>query len=432
MHLFSILAVLGLFVLAVCPNSFAQQVEISSSLNPVGSGARAIGMGGAFIGISDDATAASWNPAGLVHLEKPEFSMAYDYFSREQSYSASSHPELNDSHGTDASGINYASAVYPFTLFNKNMVVSLNYQRLFDMNKNADFKFNFDLGGGDSLNNSIKFTQKGYLSTITPAFAIQIIPELYVGIAVNIWDDFLGTSSWEKTYTSSGTGSLGGMAFSSSIVARDKFVLSGVNTTVGFLANLDKFSIGGVLKSPFTASVKHTGTFREESDFTPSPATDVINENIQLKMPLSWGLGLAYRYNDHWTVDLDIYQTLWSEYVLCDAAGKEFNPITTKPISEGKLPDTTQIRLGTEYLYINGNSVIPLRAGVFYDPEPGARGVDDFFGFSVGSGYTYQNYSFDIAYQFRKGSNVTGDIPRDGVSATIAQHTVLTSLIYRF
>ena len=50
------------------------RAEIASSFNPVGSGARALGMGGAFIAVADDATAASWNPGGLIQLEKPEIS----------------------------------------------------------------------------------------------------------------------------------------------------------------------------------------------------------------------------------------------------------------------------------------------------------------------------------------------------------------------
>ena len=58
-----------------------QQIGISSSPNPVGSGARALGMGGAFIAVADDATAASWNPAGLAQLTKPETSVVFDYFS---------------------------------------------------------------------------------------------------------------------------------------------------------------------------------------------------------------------------------------------------------------------------------------------------------------------------------------------------------------
>jgi hypothetical protein len=40
-----------------------------------GSGARAAGMANAFIGVSDDGTAASWNPAGLGQLRKPELSV---------------------------------------------------------------------------------------------------------------------------------------------------------------------------------------------------------------------------------------------------------------------------------------------------------------------------------------------------------------------
>ena len=34
-----------------------QRIEIPSSFNPLGSGARALGMGGAFIAVADDATA---------------------------------------------------------------------------------------------------------------------------------------------------------------------------------------------------------------------------------------------------------------------------------------------------------------------------------------------------------------------------------------
>ena len=41
----------------------------------VGIGARAIGMGGAFVAIADDASAAYWNPAGLGILTKRELTM---------------------------------------------------------------------------------------------------------------------------------------------------------------------------------------------------------------------------------------------------------------------------------------------------------------------------------------------------------------------
>src|SRR5690554_2893241 len=64
---------LWLLVLGSLPEANAQ-LEITSSPNVVGSGARALGMGGAFIAVADDATAASWNPGGLTQLERPEVS----------------------------------------------------------------------------------------------------------------------------------------------------------------------------------------------------------------------------------------------------------------------------------------------------------------------------------------------------------------------
>ena len=43
--------------------------------NITGSGARAAGMGNAFIGLADDATAINWNPGGLTALEHFEASV---------------------------------------------------------------------------------------------------------------------------------------------------------------------------------------------------------------------------------------------------------------------------------------------------------------------------------------------------------------------
>ena len=45
----------------------------------MGIGARAIGMGGAFVAIADDASAAFWNPAGLTQLTSNEILISADY-----------------------------------------------------------------------------------------------------------------------------------------------------------------------------------------------------------------------------------------------------------------------------------------------------------------------------------------------------------------
>ena len=79
--------------------------EITSPPSPIGSGARAMGTGGAFIAIADDATAASWNPAALIQLERPEASVVGQQDKRK---TGNESVEFYD--------INYISASYPFTL----------------------------------------------------------------------------------------------------------------------------------------------------------------------------------------------------------------------------------------------------------------------------------------------------------------------------
>jgi hypothetical protein len=48
-------------------------------------GARAMGMGGAFIAVSDDASATYWNPAGLTQLEVPELTYTPTLYNRDES-----------------------------------------------------------------------------------------------------------------------------------------------------------------------------------------------------------------------------------------------------------------------------------------------------------------------------------------------------------
>jgi len=109
-----------------------QIIKISSSPNPVGSGARALGMGGAFIGLADDATAASWNPGGPIQLETPEVSIAGAYNSRTEDTTHNDSPGASGPQDVDIYELNYLSAAFPFTAIHKNMIVSLNFQHLYD------------------------------------------------------------------------------------------------------------------------------------------------------------------------------------------------------------------------------------------------------------------------------------------------------------
>ena len=425
----------------------AGQVEVSSSLNPVGSGARATGMGGAFIAVADDATAASWNPAGLIHLEKPEASIVYSYFNRGQTTRISDpgYDVKNQSSSMDAHDINFASIAYPFQLFNRNMVVTLNYQQLYNMNKNVTTNLTQTPSDVSGIN---IFSQKGFLSAISPAIAIQVLPELYFGATVNIWDDFADTCSWKSSNRGSvSLISMPGLADSYNQVDT-KYSFSGLNANLGLIYNLkNKYSFGVVYKTPFTADLDVT-----RSEISTNNAGTTIastKEKQKMNMPASYGVGFAYRHSDNLSMAFDIYRTEWSRYTITDANGNKQNPISGNYISVGSGPtstggavtasqmggrahDTTQVRLGGEYLIIGDKMTVPVRAGVFYDPEPGQVKVDDFFGFSLGSGVAYGKYAFDVSYQYRWGNRVSGDIQNPAFSADIHQHTVMSSLIYHF
>jgi long-subunit fatty acid transport protein len=109
LRFFTILFTIALMCGTLHAQALPSKVISASTPNPVGSGARAVGMGGAFIAVADDATAASWNPAGLTQLKKPEFSFALSYFSRRDDFASSSHPETSGLQKSLSKDLNYFS-----------------------------------------------------------------------------------------------------------------------------------------------------------------------------------------------------------------------------------------------------------------------------------------------------------------------------------
>ena len=130
-----------LFTTFIAFSVLAQEIEFASSPNPVGSGARALGMGGAFIAIADDATAASWNPGGLIQLELPEVSIVGAGYSRNEDNTFPGHAEADGDHSISDGNLNYLSAAYPFNFLNRNMIVALTYQHLYDFNRSWQFDY---------------------------------------------------------------------------------------------------------------------------------------------------------------------------------------------------------------------------------------------------------------------------------------------------
>jgi len=258
-------------IFACLPGASAQdlfQTAVpNSSPNPVGAGARALGMGGAFIAIADDATAASWNPAGLIQLERPEFSFALSFAHRRIGFNSRSHPEASGLQEVYRDDLNYASVAYPFRAFNKNMIISLNYQRLYDFYDELDFDFNFKgfLSDGSFFNvdTRTRFQQTGAIKAIAPAFAIQSTPRFSIGFTLNFWTDNLGyDNGWDITYRTTGTAKIHTatnslITFKANSLYKEKNEnFEGFNMNIGLLWHINQVvTLGAVFKTPFTADV---------------------------------------------------------------------------------------------------------------------------------------------------------------------------------
>jgi long-chain fatty acid transport protein len=243
--------------------SLPDPVSIFTAPLPTGSGARALGLAGAFTAIADDATAASWNPGGLIQLERPEISAVGMFsFDRQDLSSSDSEFSIDDSN-FDAQALNYISGVMPFRFLERNFVISLNYQQVFDYtqkfhaykNQTADepvdlfqqatnsqaIKRHYEDGittadltiNLDTLTQTftegitsystlqdVEFDQDGALYSFSPALAFQVIPMLSVGAAFNFFgDDPFLNRTFKSTTTSrySGTSTFNGTISTSSV-----------------------------------------------------------------------------------------------------------------------------------------------------------------------------------------------------------------------
>lgn len=419
-----------------------EEITMSSSPNPVGSGARALGMGGAFIAIADDATAAAWNPAGIIQLELPEVSVVGAWSHRANNFTYDAFAETTGLQTSDTGELNYLSAVKPFNFWGYNMVASINYQHLYDFSQNNRFSYTKrNKYGNLTLNQDVDvaITMDGSLRTMSPALAVQISPQLTVGVTLNFWKDPLDGNKWRVRYVRNETGSFNRNDYIITSDTLDEYDFSGGNFHLGLLWNINPvFTLGLVFKSPFTADLTRNVNAQRTLSYPAIPEYDSFtstsqSEKQEMNMPMSYGIGLAARLNDSFSLSLDLYRTHWDDYSIKTADGSKVSPITGGNFDAADVDPTTQVRFGAEYLFISPKYVIPLRGGIFYDPEPAPDRKDDFFGFTMGSGISWKKIILDISYQYRFGNRAYSRLIGNQTSyRDVDQHTVYTSLIYHF
>jgi len=450
------------------------QFEVNSSPNLVGSGARALGMGGAFIAVADDATAASWNPGGLTQLERPEVSLVYGFKWIEETFSSGLYPELGAEHSVAFDAINYFSIVYPVrrTFGGRNLVLSLNYQRQYDFERDLDWRISVNsasaLGNLTRTVGKSSYSQRGSLGSLSPALGFEITDRLSIGAVVNLWDqDLLPDNEWKTRQTSNLRVGINGRIFPNSWYkassGEDFKDFSGTNYTFGILYKpTERLSLGAVYHTKFTARIDYSKWTRTRPLFG-FPTYSLSERPLKMTFPSAFGIGVAYRFpNDKLTLSLDVTRREWDQFVIDDPWNNRFGAkhrsgVTNLPKDQSPHDPTYTVRLGAEYVFVNEKKprqdYLPsLRAGIFYDPEPASnrkdrwwgRGAyslakgdgkpDDYYGVSVGAGVLVKNrVNLDLAYIYRWGDGVRKDTY--GIfrtDADVEQHTLYVSTVIYF
>ena len=434
-----------IFSIQTDSNAMDLAVEIPCSFNPVVSGARSFGLSGAFIGLSNDATASATNPGGLIQLLYPEGSIVYNQLIRYEDYQLGKYNTSNDSSVTEKN-LNFLSLSFPFEWINRNWVFSVAYQHLYNFDR--ELLLNARHGTFIVHDEHVRYHQKGQLSALGFSFCAQITPHFSLGCTLNFWEDFLTDNGWQQTYNTRDD-TIYNDGFNDSYTSiilntKHRYDFNGFNMNVGFLWDFSeylnyepgKIKMGMVLKTPFTADLTHIIQTHSDNPFKNNlPTSTRITTFEEMEMPLSLGIGLVYNFSLSWLATVDLYYTNWQNFLIRNTKypRREINPISSKNHAESDISDTIHVRIGTEYILRRTRPyAVPLRCGLFYDPAPAEKNPDDFFGFSIGTGITKDgHYSLDIAYQYRMGNDVGQSyLSHLDFKEKIEEHSFMISTIF--
>ncbi len=380
-------------------------------------GARSLGMGGAFLALADDASAAEANPAGLTILRRPEVSLELRDSSSTQDVPASGvFPNLatieleNDS---DLMDVSFASFVVPRGQF----AVGLYYHHFYSYNQSVLYSEPIDYfvgpGGAVSPEECAALGSACEPGAIVPeqdSFALDIhdfgvagawaTEKLSIGAAIRY-------NRMEVELLSSGYSPDG--ALLGSIHQDDTG--SDVTWNIGFKwTATPNVSVGGVYK---------TEPRRDVPVFYSPPGSGVSLEieTINYEAPDMWGLGIAIRPQPELTFSFDAARITYSDFL------NDSEDLLGGNVEDYSVDDGTELHFGVEYFFAT-NTPFALRAGWWRDPAHQIRyegpidtadgivasilypGDEDEDHYSIGIGWAWPDFQLDAAWDHADSSDV--------------------------
>ena len=375
------LVILGVLITGQLSAQYSGEIMLTD-LNFLGSGARARAMGGAFMGVSDDASALSWNPAGLMQVMTPQVSFAMDYFGPtakyDLSYANNSNRDAVDELSADRYPLSFASFTSPLRVKGKPIVASVMYSSVaYDLDNfmlNIDDNLELDDTELDTAFNYLE-NYDSRLNKFRLGFGTNVWKYLNFGAAIDI---YWGSAHYDErmSYSFSFLDPDEGHPVVIDYVrgVADTIDFSGMNFVGSFMWDDDKYNLGLVIKTPFYLSqehVQHTNDTIWENDLIrvdPGLIDELQKEKI--KVPLGIGVGGSYNVNENFLLAGDFE---WRRYGSSDIRFHYDSVLSNGEVEENyfesSLPtkNAYAIRMGAEYKFDLSWATVPVRAGFRYE-----------------------------------------------------------------
>jgi long-chain fatty acid transport protein len=401
-----------------------------------GSGARALGMGGAFLARADDATAASWNPAGLSYLRLPEVSFVYSG-SRIGILDVSALQRKDDRQTGESP--DFFAAAYPFDLKGLSGAAQISFQRVisFTTSTHTIEETDFDPASGEATGLSpSEIVSAGGFDVLALGTGVTLATHFRLGATVNRW--FHGYHQTLDRDTSRVT--------PGHTTQESDYRLSAWNANLGAMwSPREELNLGVVYKTGFSGDV----TLEKSRQDTP-PVPPSLNEataRLSLDLPAAVGVGASWRPRSRLTISTDYTRTFWSKgrihnfFALPRRVGEEVPPISFTVLPYPTLDptepqhDTAQLRGGAEFVLIFGRVKIPLRAGAFSDRQfvqSAGGGAPYFTGLTAGTGIILGPFLFDVAFIHETGTYRARDTTNKvDMDTSVTSRRLIGSVIYR-
>ena len=374
-------------------------VENNSSIpfsfsNP---GARSLGMGGAFVGAADDATAAYTNPAGLTGLGlEQQIGVEFRRNSFDAPFANGGEAGLNpfDLSGVDygeASSDNNALSFISWVLPRENWALALYRHETLDF----DASYIADATSfGTSFTNPYAANTALEMVTWGASFAWDLNEHIAIGGGISYYDFEIDTA-----ITRFDPFQFDGNNLEAALESRQ--VQIGDDTDIGYNLGVifrgsDSFNIGLAYRSAPEFDYQATNTAGRAflaDEIAPGIFTGQLlaNQQVGFKAPDTFSIGFSWRPSDSLTINLDVNRINYS-----NLSEGIVSPFLNGP--ENALTLITQIPVTFNGQVLPAGSQIP---GIFATPETIAAAsrvqIDSVFEPRLGMEYIFTNMQFPVA-----------------------------------